>query len=156
MGEGAEELFQRAWEFHRKGDLEKAIEIYKRSIEVHPTAEAHTFLGWAYSHQGDLEQAIEECLKAIETDPDFGNPYNDIGAYFIQKEMYEEAIPWLQKAIKARRYECYHYPHLNLGRLYLRQKKYTEAITEFEKALEIEPDYKPALIQLAKLRAMSN
>ena len=121
-----------------------------------PPAEAHTFLGWAYSHEGDLDQAIEECLKAIETDPNFGNPYNDIGAYYIEKEMYEEAIPWLQKAMKARRYECYHYPHLNLGRLHLRQKKYTEAMKEFEKALEIEPNYKPALIQIAKLRAMSN
>jgi amidase len=26
--------------------LEAAIERYQRSIEVHPTAEAHTFLGW--------------------------------------------------------------------------------------------------------------
>lgn len=156
MGESAEELFHRAWEFHRTGDLDKAIEIYKRSIEVRPTAEAYTFLGWAYSHQGDLDQAIENCFKAIETDPDFGNPYNDIGAYYIEKEMYEEAIPWLKKAMEAKRYECYHYPHLNLGRVYLHQKRYEGALKEFEKALEIEPDYRPARIQVAKLRAMFN
>jgi hypothetical protein len=26
-----------------------------------------------------LEEATAECLRAIEIDPDFGNPYNDIG-----------------------------------------------------------------------------
>lgn len=154
--EGAEELFGRAWEHHRKGDLDRAIELYKESIEVCPTAEAHTFLGWAYSHQGDIDRAIEECHKAIETDPEFGNPYNDIGAYYIQKGMYDEAVPWLKKAMQAVRYESYHYPHMNLGRVYLHKKKYLQAMREFRKALEIEPDYQIARVQLAKLRAMFN
>ena len=154
--EEAEEIFAQAWEHHRKGDLERAIELYKESIEACPTAEAFTFLGWAYSHQGDIDRAIEECFRAIETDPNFGNPYNDIGAYYIQKGMYEEAVPWLRKAMDAGRYECYHYPHMNLGRVYLHNKKYAEAMKEFEKALEIEPDYQLARVQLAKLRAMFN
>ena len=34
---------------------------------------------------GKLDEAIEECYKAIDRDPDFGNPYNDIGAYLIEK-----------------------------------------------------------------------
>ena len=33
---------------------------------------------------GQLDEAIEECHRAIRTDPDFGNPYNDIGAYLIE------------------------------------------------------------------------
>ncbi|NIO09761.1 MAG: tetratricopeptide repeat protein, partial [Deltaproteobacteria bacterium] len=45
-----------------------------------PTAEAYTFLGWTYSFMGQLNEAIEECQRAITLDPDFGNPYNDIGA----------------------------------------------------------------------------
>jgi len=62
-----------------QGELDPAIELYRRSIEVCPTAEAHTFLGWTYSFQGRLDEARAECLKAIEVDPHFGNPYNDIG-----------------------------------------------------------------------------
>src|SRR5438093_1411996 len=34
------------------GDLDAAIETYRRSIATCPTAEAHTFLGWTYSFQG--------------------------------------------------------------------------------------------------------
>lgn len=154
--EEAEGLFAQAWEIHRKGDLDHAIDLYNESIEEFPTAEAYTFLGWAYSHQGDLDRAIEECHRAIETDPEFGNPYNDIGAYYIQKGMYEDAIPWLEKALRAERYESYHYPHMNLGRVYLHQRNYARAMAEFERALDREPEDQLAKVQLAKLRAMFN
>jgi Flp pilus assembly protein TadD len=41
------------------------------------------------------EEAIAECHRAIEIDPDFGNPYNDIGAYLIERGDLRGAIPWL-------------------------------------------------------------
>src|SRR5205807_1521416 len=78
-------LFQQAYQNQMQGDLEEAIELYKRSIDIFPTAEGHTFLGWTYSFQGRWDEAIEECLRAIEVDPTFGNPYNDIGAYLVEK-----------------------------------------------------------------------
>src|SRR5438034_3878478 len=81
----ATELWQEAYRHQLQGDLERAIEFYQRSIGVCPTAEAHTFLGWTLSFQGRLEEATRECLKAIEVDPDFGNPYNDIGCYLMQQ-----------------------------------------------------------------------
>ncbi|MCI0412503.1 tetratricopeptide repeat protein [bacterium] len=152
----ASELFRRAYECQMSGRLEEAIELYKESIEVYPTAEAYTFLGWTYSFQGLLDEAIDECKKAIETDPDFGNPYNDIGVYLIEKEMYEDAIPWLKKAIQAKRYESYHYPHYNLGRVYLQQGMLKWAQQEFEKALVIAPDYGLALDALEGLKRQIN
>lgn len=137
----AAELFQQAYEHQMRGDLDEAVELYRQSIEMHPTAEAHTFLGWTYSFQGHLDDAIEECKKAIEIDPDFGNPYNDIGAYLIEKELYSDAIPWLEKATQAKRYDAHHYPHYNLGRAYLAQGMLRKALEEFRKALQIAPDY---------------
>src|SRR5256886_13648900 len=68
-----------------EGDYDRAVELYQSSLELHPTAEAHTFLGWTYHFQGRVEEAIAECKRAIELDPEFGNPYNDIGAYLIER-----------------------------------------------------------------------
>jgi len=48
----ANQLFHEAYEAQLANDYERAIELYKRSIETYPTAEAHTFLGWTYSFQG--------------------------------------------------------------------------------------------------------
>ena len=37
--------------------------------------------------------------------PDVGNPYNDIGSYLIKLGRLDDAIPWLRRAMTARRYE---------------------------------------------------
>ena len=149
-------FFQRGYEYQMSGEFDLAIEYYKRSIEVHPTAEAYTFLGWTYSFQGKLQEAIAECKNAIKVDPDFGNPYNDIGAYLIELERYDEAIPWLEKATFAKRYEPRHYPHFNLGRVYLIKGMVKKALEEFQKALEIYPDYPVAKEAIEKLRVTLN
>ena len=154
--EQAEFYFQEGYRHHMSGDLEAAINNYKRSIELYPTAEAHTFLGWAYSFQGKIDEAIRECHVAIQIDPDFGNPYNDIGAYLIEKGEYDEAIPWLLKAMEAKRYEPRHYPHVNLSRIYVRKGKIQEAIVELKKALEIDPNHLGARRELHRLIGMLN
>src|SRR5205809_4684334 len=74
------EVLQDAYQAQMEGDYDRAVELYQSSLELHPTAEAHTFLGWTYHFQGRIEEAIAECRLAIEIDPEFGNPYNDIGA----------------------------------------------------------------------------
>ncbi len=142
--ERAAELFHRALEEQMSGRLEQAAQLYRESIAAHPTAEAHTFLGWTYSFLGDLDGAIAECRKAIAVDPDFGNPYNDIGAYLVEMGRLEEAIPWLERATRAPRYEPRHYPHFNLGRVYLAQEMYSRALQEFERAVALHPGYEPA------------
>lgn len=154
--ERAMELWQEAYRHQMAGDLDRAIALYRESIAVHPTAEAHTFLGWALSFQGHLEEATAECLRAIELDPDFGNPYNDIGVYLMQRDRLDEAIPWLEKAKLAKRYEPRQFPYMNLGRIYVRQGRWWEALREFEGGVRVAPDDKAAHRALHELRARLN
>src|SRR5213594_3602637 len=146
------EVLQDAYQAQMEGDYERAVELYQSSLDLHPTAEAHTFLGWTYHFQGKLDEAIAECKKAIAIDPDFGNPYNDIGAYLIEKNRHEEAIPWLMKAASASRYDNHHFAHYNLGRAYISQDMFNKAKEEFERALKIRPDYLLAKEALATLK----
>ncbi len=148
----AYDLFHEAYEHQMEGEIETAIELYQRSIETCPTAEAHTYLGWTYSFQGKLDEAIKECKKAIEIDPEFGNPYNDIGAYLIEKSCHEEAIPWLKKAARAKRYENCHFAHYNLGRAYIALDLLNKAREEFERALKVQPEYEAALEALDRVK----
>jgi Tfp pilus assembly protein PilF len=138
------------------GDAEHAIVLFTRSLEIHPTAEAYTFRGWAYSFAGRLDDAIEECRKAIATDPEFGNPYNDIGCYLMEKGEWDEAISWFEQAKRAPRYEPRHFPYLNLGRLFAARGDHAEAIAEFRQALEESPGDPLALRYLEKLRLNVN
>jgi Tfp pilus assembly protein PilF len=152
----AMELWREAYRHQMAGDLDRAIEVYRRSIAVRPTAEAHTFLGWTYSFQSRLEEAIAECHRAIAVDPDFGNPYNDIGVYLMQQDNLEEAIPWLQRAKRAPRYEPRQFPYMNLGRIYLKQGQWWAALHEFEGAVRVAPRDPEAHKALHSLRARLN
>lgn len=152
----AQDFFKKAYDLQMAGELEDAIEQYKRSIEIFPTAEAHTFLGWTYSFQGRYEEAIAECKEAIKVDPEFGNPYNDIGAYLIERGRLDEAIPWFQKAMIAKRYDSYCYPHYNLGRVYEQKGKWQEALKCYESSLKVNPNYTLAKKAFNRLKAILN
>jgi len=154
--EQAEFFFQEGYRHQMSGDLDAAVESYRRSIELYPTAEAHTFLGWAYSFQGKIDEAIRECEVAIQIDPDFGNPYNDIGVYLMEKREYEAAIPWLVKAMQAKRYEPRHYPHINMARVCAKKGKIDEAIAELRKALQFDANHLGARRELHRLIGMLN
>jgi Tfp pilus assembly protein PilF len=148
--------FQEAYRAQMAGDFDRAVELYRGSLALHPTAEAHTFLGWTYHFQGKIEEAIAECKRAIAVDPDFGNPYNDIGVYLIDLGRLDEAIPWLEQAMTAKRYEPRHFPYFNLGRVYMAKGHLNRARELFQKSLEIEPRYQLARQALDKMRHMVN
>jgi tetratricopeptide (TPR) repeat protein len=148
--------FQRAYELQMRGELDEAADLYKQSLDSYATAEAHTFLGWTYSFMGLRDEAIEECHRAIEVDPDFGNPYNDIGAYLIEAGNLHAAIPWLERAMTAPRYEAYFYPHFNLGRVYEAMGRLFEALREYKEAVELNPSYTLAIKALRRLQGRLN
>ena len=140
----------------RRGDLERAVRFYRRSLAVYPTPEGHTHLGWAYSEQGRLEEAIAECMKAIALDPDYGNAYNDIGAYLMEQGRLDDAVPWLEQATRARRYDTPYYPWMNLGRLWEHKGEWHRALDCYKKALEQAPRFPPAVEAVARLRGLMN
>ena len=151
--EKAMELVQQAMQHQMAGDFEEAIRLYKMSIAVCPTADAHTYLGWTYSFQGKIQEAIAECQIAIRIDPDFGNPYNDIGVYLMQRQKLDEAIPWLEKAKQAKRYEPRHFPYLNLGHIYAAKGMINKALEEFRGVLRLNPGDSLALRAIEELES---
>ncbi len=147
----ARDWFLLAYIHQFSADLVDAIELYRASIDAAPTSEAHTFLAWALSFTGDIPAAIHECQEAIRVDPSFGNPYNDLGAYYLQLGQPEQALPWFDRALNATRYEAPHFAHCNKGRALLALGQPTEAKAEFERSLKISPGYKPAQEFLSRL-----
>jgi tetratricopeptide (TPR) repeat protein len=152
----AVELFRRAYEAQAAGNYAEAMELYTRSIETYPTAEAHTFLGWVYSFEERYDEAIDECLKAIRVDPAFGNPYNDIGSYLIARGDIWTCVRWFRRALSAPRYEARAFPHFNLGRVYEQRHRPLEAARHYGLALEERPDFAQAAKSLRRVQSRLN
>ena len=150
------ELFESAYRAQVEKDYDGAIELYRRSIETYPTAEAHTFLGWVYSFQERYQDAIDECLEAIRVDASLGNPYNDIGSYLIAQGDLWTCVRWFRRALAAPRYESYAFPHFNLGRVYEQRHRPLDAARHYGLALEEEPGFTQAEKALRRVQARLN
>lgn len=133
-----------------EGKYELARENFKKADKEFRSAESLTYWGWMEYQLGNIERAISLCKKAIKIDPDFGNPYNDLGSYLVVLGQEDEAIEWFQKAIQCKRYEARHYPHINLGRLFLKRNLLIQALHEFKKAEKFSP-LEPSLQEAIRL-----
>ena len=140
-------LWEEGLERQLAGELDEAMGLYRSSLDLWETAEAHTFLGWGLSFQGLLDAAIDQCQEAIRTDPELGNPYNDTGAYLVELDREEEAILWFERAKDARRYENPQFPYLNLARIWIGRCEYGSALLELQVAEVLAP-HDPRVEQL--------
>ena len=88
------ERLQEAYQAQMEGDYDRAIELYRRSLALHPTAEAHTFLGWTFHFQGKIDEAI----AAKRYDPRHF-PYFNLGRAYLAKGLINRAREQFQQAL---------------------------------------------------------
>ncbi len=150
------EYFEKAYRLHISGKIKEAIKAYRKSLSYYPTAKTHAHLGWALSLEKRYEEAIEECKIAIELDPDYGNPYNDIGTYLIALNKFDEAIYWFQKALDAKEYSTLYIPLYHLGKIYEMKGFYFTALKYYSDSMEQNSEFEPAKTAYYKLVAMMN
>jgi tetratricopeptide (TPR) repeat protein len=149
----AQDYFELAYEMQMHGELDKAMYYYGRSLDCVESPEAYTFMAWAESMRGNFDRAIDLCRKAIDLDPDFGNPWNDLGAYLLALDRPQESIPYLEAALRCKRYLTYHYAHYNLGRAHEKLGDVVRARTKYQDALAEDPNYMLAKDALQRLRS---
>ena len=53
-----------------RGDIDDAVVLLKKSVDLEPTPVALNALGMGYAQKGDTEQALQEFLKAYKVRPD--------------------------------------------------------------------------------------
>jgi len=150
----AAELFQNGYRLQSMGLAPEAVTMYRRSIELKPTAEAHTCLARAYRLGGQIPEAIEECRQAILIDPGFGGAHNDLGAYLVDREQYAEAIPSLERALECSTYPTPHYAWYNLARAHRALGNLSLARACLRQAVKVKPDYTLALEAIRQVQAL--
>jgi tetratricopeptide (TPR) repeat protein len=130
------------------GELEDAIESFKKAIKIDPDhAKSHFHLGNAYNESGMYEEAIESYKEAIGADPDnvlqfSSRAHVSLGAAYIGLGKYQEAVESLKQAI---RIDPDHVKaHYNLGLAYKKSGMNKKAIESYKQAVRIDPDYRDA------------
>jgi tetratricopeptide (TPR) repeat protein len=56
--------------------------------------------GGAFAHCDSYDESIRQSRKTIKMDPNFALAHNQLGQAYLQKQMNEDAITELQKAVQ--------------------------------------------------------
>jgi tetratricopeptide (TPR) repeat protein len=83
----AEKHFKQGFGYQDKGDLDKAIEEYKKAIELNPNyLQAHMNLGAAYIGQKKYDQAIDEFNTVVKLNYYYGTAHYNLGYVYLLKD----------------------------------------------------------------------
>ena len=141
----AEEYFLEGNQDFYKSKFKKAIEAYKKAIEIKADEDAYYNMGLAYTMLNEkvsFEDAIKAYKKAIGINSDKDEAYYNMGGVYTVLDKFEEAIKAYKNVIKINpdKYGAYN----NMGLAYTGLDKFEEAIKAYEDAIEINPNYDTA------------
>ena len=144
------EIQRIAMSYYNRGEYEKAVEEYKRAIEINrESVEAYYHLGMAYSSLGKYKEAVEAYSRAIRIKPDYAVAYYNLGHAYSNLNQHD-------KAIKAFLHSIQHEPdneeaYFALGNAYFDSGKEGKAVDTIEAAISRKPDNPYAYYRLGLL-----
>ncbi|HNT69033.1 MAG TPA: tetratricopeptide repeat protein [Syntrophorhabdaceae bacterium] len=140
--------------FHAN-DKDKAISLYRRSIEARPRNErAYYNLCTTYLSMQDYKNAESACLKAIEIDPDFADAYNNLANVYLATNRQKDAMASYKKALALN--PGIGAAHNNLGTIYLYAKQYDLAISHIDRAVALGHPVHPDVLEMLKQHRKKN
>ncbi len=113
-------------------------------------------MGNGYAAKGDFDNAIEAYKKSIQANPEYGQPYSNLGLLFFKKGDYRSAIVLYQKSIELLQSTQEKAATLNrLGDAYRQSHKYENALLAYKQAEELAPSANP-ILDRARYSLMQN
>jgi tetratricopeptide (TPR) repeat protein len=138
----------RALEAGVNGQPDVVRENLTALVGAYPDDErAHTLLGGYYFGRQDWQAAIDEYHKAIAINPEFSQPYNQLGYALRFLERYDEAEQAFKKYVELIPKEPN--PYDSYAELLLKRGRFEESIAQYRKALAHNPKFVASYIGIA-------
>ena len=147
----SDELLKTAKELKNNGQYDKAIEYYKKVLEVDENnLEALFWIGYCLNELGECEEALKYWSRYLELNTNNAYDWFLKGVALYNLGKYEEAIKCSDKALKINPNNAIAWSFK--GVILHEQGNYKEAIKCFDKILEINPNFKFAKEKLRELK----
>jgi len=126
----------------REGDAQQAMKEYLESIDLEENPEARLGLGliyaWSLSRPQDGER---EFKRALEMRPDYAEAMTNLGALYISRGKFAEAVPLLDKAARDPLYKARVLAQSDLGWALYKSGQPEKGVGEIKGALAVAPKY---------------
>lgn len=116
-------------------DWEKACSLWEKIIEKNEKKEYFLNAGVAHKNWGNWKRAEELFLKAINYDSQYLPALNNLGVLYLEKEEFDKAVVYLEKAIKISPSDPEIY--VNIGIAFFKKGELQKARSHFEEALKL-------------------
>jgi tetratricopeptide (TPR) repeat protein len=136
--------------YFMSGKTEKAIDEFKKLIQVDPSAGSYAFLGLSYRHLGRFDEARKYFEEGLKKDPHNAACLFNIGYIEERQGNYAAAERLFEQALKAN--PDFEDVLLELANLRTRDKKFAEAADLLRKYVKVSRDpsagyYKLAMVE---------
>lgn len=120
--------------FYLKKDFDKALEYVEKAINIDSYfSEAYSTMAMIYDEKKEYDKAMLNYNKALEFDKkNLDGIYTNIATLYMKQENINEALEYLNKAMKINPYNVE--ANVNLGNIYIRLLDYDKALEYYEKA----------------------
>ena len=147
------ELAALADEKAKQQELEAAIALYSKALELEPDAwKIHRKLGMIYRQQGQLGLSLNHFQQTLKIQPNIGEIYTDVGQTLAQLGKFDEAIAAYKRGIKIEPEQPWSY--FKLAALQEKQYDFAAAAENLQKAIEYNPDYSTFHRNLARIQQL--
>ncbi|MFA7096224.1 MAG: type IV pilus biogenesis/stability protein PilW [Gammaproteobacteria bacterium] len=136
----------------QQGNYELALEKLEKSLEQNPSsASAHNVIAVLYERLNQLDLAERHYRRALSLDPKDSGAHNNYGRFLCMRNRLAEAEKHFLTALENPLYQTPEIAHTNAGICALRVPDPAKAEQHFRSALKVNPLYREALIEMAKL-----
>ena len=131
---------------YNAANYQLAIEFYKKVATQNNDYNSYLYISICYKELKEINLAIEYALSAYNIKQDSLDICLHLSYLYETSGDYDSAIKYLDDALKVNYNEQIIY---NMGVLFKKQKKYQDAVFCFEKVLELNPNNKSAMLNIA-------
>ena len=138
--------------YYELGNMAVALEEARLALEADASyAPAHNVLGLVHMDLKEIAEAqasFERALRLAPQDPDVNHNF----AWFLcQNGREEQAIAYFMNAVRNPLYATPAKSYSTAGTCLLKAKRSAEALTYFDRALQLDANFAPAMLPLARL-----
>ncbi len=138
--------------YFQEGEMELAMQYLQKALSQDPDLPmAHSAIAVVYERLGEVQQAERHYSRAISLNPKDSKINNNYGQFLCQQNRLEEAEKQFMKAVGNPLYSAPESAYTNAGICARRIPDEKKAEEYFRKALEKNPLYPMALLQMLKL-----
>ncbi|MBF0447725.1 MAG: tetratricopeptide repeat protein [Magnetococcales bacterium] len=146
----SETLLQQALRFHQSSQIDEALSLYKKILEVESNnAIALTNISVILHNQGKWDEAEQNNRKALLITPHNADLHNNLGLVLKDQGKVDEAITCYRKALELNPKMVN--GHYNLAAILKDQGRVDESVEQYQKALLINPNHSNALNNLGNI-----